>query len=62
MYVKNQLHPTGTLSKTFHKPAGEANTYVKFGYVPQKICNHNQGQFSVAMKSDSIKEQLTALI
>ena len=30
-------HPTGTLYTTFHKPAGEANPYVRFGYGPQKM-------------------------
>ena len=25
-------HPTGTLTQTFQKPAGEENTYVRFGY------------------------------
>ena len=29
--------PTGTLATTLHKSAGEANTYVRFGYVPHKI-------------------------
>ena len=30
-------HSTGTLAMTFHKPAGEANPYVQFGYGPQTI-------------------------
>ena len=30
-------HPTSTLTMTFHKAVGEANPYVHFGYVPQKI-------------------------
>ena len=30
-------HPTGTLTMTFHKPAGEANLYVRFGYSPHTI-------------------------
>ena len=32
--VGNPGHPTGTLTTTFHKPAGEANTYVQFEYSP----------------------------
>ena len=30
-------HPTDTLVTTFQNPAGEANTYVPFGYGPQTI-------------------------
>ena len=30
-------HATATLATIFHKPMGEANTYVQFGYVPQKL-------------------------
>ena len=30
-------HPTGTLTTTFHKPTGEANIYIRFGYGPQTI-------------------------
>ena len=29
---------TGTLATTFHKPVGEANLYVWFGYGPLTIC------------------------
>ena len=36
--VKKFEHPTNTLATTFHKPAGEANPYVRFGYGPQKVC------------------------
>ena len=39
----------------FHKPAEEANTYVWFGYVPQKIWNNTLGQVSGSMNSDPIK-------
>ena len=38
---KNQ-HPRHNLPQTF----GDANTYVRFGYVPLTICNHTQGQVS----------------
>ena len=31
---------TGTLTTTFHKPAGEANLYVRFGCVPLTIFNN----------------------
>ena len=30
-------HPTVTLAMNFHKPAGEANLYVRFGYGTQKV-------------------------
>ena len=30
-------HQTRTLTTTFHKPVGEANIYVRFGYIPHKI-------------------------
>ena len=39
---------------TFHKPAGEENPYVRFGYGPLTICNHTQGQVSVSMHADPI--------
>ena len=35
--VNKSEHPTGTLATTFHKPAGEENQYVWFGYIPQTI-------------------------
>ena len=37
---------TGTIDTTFHKPAGEANMYVRFGYSPLKVFYHTQGQVS----------------
>ena len=42
--IKERLRSTGTLTTTFQKYVGEANTYVWFGYGPQKILNHAQGQ------------------
>ena len=29
-------NPTVTLTTTFDKPTGEANQYLRFGYVPEK--------------------------
>ena len=43
-----------TLATTLHKPAGEANPYVRFGYVLLEIFWHTQGQVSVPMNSDPI--------
>ena len=43
-----------TLATTFHKPAGEANTYAYFGYGPLKICNKTLGQVSGSMNADPI--------
>ena len=31
-----KITKTGTLATTFHKPVGEANLYVQFGYGPPK--------------------------
>ena len=39
----DEITKNGTLSMTFHKPAGEENPYVRFGYGPLKDCNHVQG-------------------
>ena len=47
-------HPTGTLATTFHKPTGEENLYVWFGYGPQKICNHTRGQVLVSTNADLV--------
>ena len=45
--VKKSEHPTGILTMTLHKPAGEPNPYVQFKYIPQKIYKHAQGQVSI---------------
>ena len=60
--IKSKIseHPTGTLAIKFHKPAGEENPYVRFGYVPQKISNHTRGQLSVSMNSDVIDSKIQA--
>ena len=50
--ISNQLNSTGTLVATFHKPMGEANMYVWFGYVSQKIFNHTWGKVSGSMNDD----------
>ena len=42
------------LANTFHKPVGEANIYVRFGYVQMKFCNHTQVQVSGSMNADPI--------
>ena len=39
---------------TFHKPMGEANMYVQFGYGAHKIYNHTQGKVSVSMNADTM--------
>ena len=44
LMATDEITKTGTLSMAFHKPAGEANPYVRFGYGPRKDCNHSQGQ------------------
>ena len=35
--TKNIVHPTVILAMNFFKPVGQANMYVWFAYVPQKI-------------------------
>ena len=41
----NKPEPSAhTLSTTFHKPAGEANPNVRFGYAQQTIFHHTRGQ------------------
>ena len=44
-------YKTGNLATTFHKPTGEANPYVRFGYVPMKIFQYTLGQVSGSMNS-----------
>ena len=45
---------TGTLATAIHKPVGEKNTYVQFGYGPLKKNNHTQGQVSGSMNADQM--------
>ena len=49
-----EITKTGTLDMTFYKPEGEANMYVRFGYVILAIFNHNRGEVSRSMNSDTI--------
>ena len=52
--VAVEITKNGTLATTFHKPSGEANLYVWFGYGQMKIWNHTWGQVSVSMNADTI--------
>ena len=45
---------TGTLTTPFHKPEGEANMYIQFGYGPMMIFNHTWGQVSGSINADPI--------
>ena len=49
-----EITKNGTLDTAFHKPEGEENLYVQFGYVPLKICKHTQGKVSGSMNADPI--------
>ena len=49
--AKKSEHPPGKLTITFDKPPGEENTYVWFGYSPQKTFNHTRRQVSGSMNS-----------
>ena len=50
--VNKNVHPTGTLTTTFLRPTGKANTRVQFIYTPQKVFNHNRVQVSASMQAD----------
>ena len=52
----------GTLATTFHKPAGEENLFVRFQYVPQKICNHIQGKISGSINADLVNVKYRSII
>ena len=62
----NVLMSTGEITKAItlataaHKPVVEANTYVWFGYIPPKICNHTKGQVSISMNFDTINRLHTS--
>ena len=43
--VKNYEHPTSTLATTLLKPVGEANSYVRLGYVPQTFSITPNGKY-----------------
>ena len=47
----DEITKTSTLTTTFHKPAGGANIYVRFGYSPLKHCSHTRGKVSGSMNS-----------
>ena len=49
-----EITKTGTLVPTFEKPIEESYTYLRFGYDPLKIYNHNCGQVTGSMNADSI--------
>ena len=49
-----EITKTGTLATTFQKPMGEANPYVRFGYVPLINYNHTQVHISGSMNADPI--------
>ena len=56
----NVLMATGAVTKpvthaiNFQQPVRIANPYVQFGYTPLKIFNHNQGQVSGSINTDTI--------
>ena len=52
--VKKSEHPNVNLAATFYKPAGGANIYFRFGYVPQTNFNNTQEQVSVSINADLI--------
>ena len=54
LMVKSEITKTGTLATNFHKPVGEENLYVQFGYDTLKIYNHTRGQVSGSMNDDPI--------
>ena len=52
--MTGEITKTGTLATTFHKPAEEANKYIRFLYTPLTICNHTQGKVSGPVSADTI--------
>ena len=54
LMATGEITKTGTLGMAFHKPTGEENPYVQFGYSPLKNFNHNLRQVSGSMKADPI--------
>ena len=46
IYFNKYEHQTGTLTTILLNPVGEANTYVRSGYSPQKSLYPTQGQVS----------------
>ena len=46
---------------TFHKPVGEANPHIQFGYGPLKICKHTRGQVSGSMNDGTINSNVQPL-
>ena len=59
-YGKYKL-PTGSVDTALLNPAGEANTYVRFGYGPHKIWNNIQGNFSGSIHTYTINANLEPL-
>ena len=49
-----EITKNGTLDMTFYKPEGEANMYVRFGYVPLTIFYHTREQVSGSIYADPI--------
>ena len=43
--MNKNYHPTVTLTTTLLKPVREANTYVQFGYGPQKFDITPKGKY-----------------
>ena len=43
--AKKYEHPTVTLTTTFHKPVGESNLYIQFGYILQIFSNTPEDKF-----------------
>ena len=54
LMAKVAITKTGTLATILHKPVGEANKYVRFGYGLLKNCNNTQWQVSGSMNADPI--------
>ena len=49
-----EISKTSTLATKFHKPVGEANMCVRFGYGPLTIFNPTEGQVSGSLNADPI--------
>ena len=54
LITTGEITKTGTLATNVHKPAGEANLYVRFGYGPLTVFNNTREIVSGSMDADPI--------
>ena len=60
LFQQTQFKKVLTLATTFHKPSGEENPCIRFGYGPLTIFNHTQVQVAVSMNAYPINMMHTS--